>query len=304
MRVPTGPARRSTIMSTDALTITHALVEAATTGGYAPSIQDTQPWRWRIAGKTLDLYSQRHRGLDATDLDTRLATLSCGAALHHARVSLAAQNWHPVITRMPDPTDRTYLAQLRVDERAPVEPEAIQRLRTITVRHTDRRPVSGSRPTADALSAVAASVEAEETALQFLDPDQVRTLTRAADLARQAGAEDAPWHAELAYWTDLTQGDRDAVAFAVLSGRTDRPAAWLRAGEALSAGWLTATEQGLTVLPLSAPVEVDGTRETLHAMITDGGHPYLVLRLGTADPALPGPPQAPRLPSRQSIERS
>lgn len=302
MRVPHGPARQSTVMSTDSLAVTHALVEAATTGGYAPSIQDTQPWRWRIAGKTLDLYAERHRGLDATDLDTRLAMLSCGAALHHARVSLAAQNWHPVITRLPDPTDRTYLAQLRVDERAPAEPAAMQHLRTITLRHTDRRPASGTRPAPDALRAITGSVAAEDTGLHVLDPDQVRALIDAADRARHDGPDGAAWHAELAYWADLTADDRDTAAFALLHGRADRPAAWLRAGEALSAGWLTATEHGVTVLPLSAPVEVDGTRETLRAMIA-GCHPYLVLRLGTADPAA-GPPQAPRLPSRQSIERT
>jgi len=30
---------------TDALAATHALLEAATTAGYAPSIHNTQPWR-------------------------------------------------------------------------------------------------------------------------------------------------------------------------------------------------------------------------------------------------------------------
>ena len=47
-----------------------------------------------------------------------------------------------------------------------------------------------------------------------------------------------------------------AAVFVMLYGRADEPLDWLRAGEALSAGWLTATELGVSVLPHSAPIEV------------------------------------------------
>ena len=82
-----------------------ALSDAATIAGHAPSIHNTQPWRWRLTGDQMDLYVERSRVLEVTDPDTRLATLSCDAALHHARVSLAAQGWHATATRMPDRDD-------------------------------------------------------------------------------------------------------------------------------------------------------------------------------------------------------
>jgi hypothetical protein len=123
--------------------------------------------------------------------------------------------------------------------------------------------------------------------------------------------------AELAYWTggvrptgagnagDLPIGvDHDhAAAFAMLYGRHDEPFDWLRAGEALSAGWLTATELGVSVLPLSATVEVAGTRETMRRMVSDPGYPYLVLRFGRTDPDDASQQHIPRLPADQLIER-
>ena len=109
--MPTEPQTRPT----DAQVVSQALTEAATAAGYAPSIHNTQPWRWRLTADHMDLYVERSRVLEVTDPDARLATLSCGAALHHARVSLAAQGWRATVARMPDRGDPDHLAQLRVD---------------------------------------------------------------------------------------------------------------------------------------------------------------------------------------------
>jgi hypothetical protein len=70
----------------------------------------------------------------------------------------------------------------------------------------------------------------------------------------------------------------------------------------LSAAWLTATELGVSVLPLSAAVEVAATRTTLRRLLSDIGYPYLVLRLGMADPEHHGAPHTPRLSSQQVVE--
>ena len=44
---------------------------------------------------------------------------------------------------MPEPADPDHLARLHVDGRAPIDPAAALHLRTIPLRHTDRRPVTG-----------------------------------------------------------------------------------------------------------------------------------------------------------------
>jgi hypothetical protein len=65
---------------------------------------------------------------------------------------------------------------------------------------------------------------------------------------------------------------------------------------------LSAIELDLTLLPLSAAVEVPATRRTLRRMLADLGEPFLALRLGMADPDHAGPPHAPRLPADQVVE--
>ncbi|MEV4509145.1 nitroreductase [Dactylosporangium sp. NPDC049525] len=323
---------------TDGAAVTHALVEAAAAAGHAPSIHNTQPWRWRLADNLLDLHIERSRVLEATDPDARLATLSCGAGLHHARVSLAAQGWHVAVTRTPDPGDPDHLARLILDRRVPVELPSLRRLQTVRLRHTDRRPVTGEPVGTADLQAITASVEAEDTWLHMLTPDQVLELAGATDHAQRTEAGETAWQAELAYWTGGTRpagtgipdaaipdratrttvpgrtfghpGDlpisagRDRAAmFAMLYGRTDDPVSWLRAGEALSAGWLTATELGISLLPFSAPIEMISTRQAMRVIIASTGYPYLVVRLGHFDAAEAGPPHAPRLPTDQIIDR-
>jgi hypothetical protein len=44
-----------------------ALASAAAVAGYAPSIHNTQPWRWRVQGSTLELYGETTRQLANTD---------------------------------------------------------------------------------------------------------------------------------------------------------------------------------------------------------------------------------------------
>jgi hypothetical protein len=73
-----------------AQTETAGLAAAARTAGFAPSIHNTQPWRWRVSGPTLELWAVRDRQLAVVDPEGRMLAVSCGAALHHPRVALAA----------------------------------------------------------------------------------------------------------------------------------------------------------------------------------------------------------------------
>jgi hypothetical protein len=56
----------------------------------APSVHNTQPRRWRITPSGIELHADGDRHLAATDPDRRDLVLSCGAALHHLQVALAA----------------------------------------------------------------------------------------------------------------------------------------------------------------------------------------------------------------------
>ncbi|MEJ3747027.1 nitroreductase [Actinomycetes bacterium KLBMP 9797] len=313
------------------------LAQAARAAGYAPSVHNTQPWRWRVTPQELDLYAVRDRQLPVADPEGRLLTISCGAAVHHARVALAAEGWTSTVTPLPDPADPDHLARITLTGPVPVTPEAMRLLQTLGLRHTDRRTVSDTPARSEALSAIRDAITRTGIDLHILTPDQVLDLAAAASHADKVGTEDEAQRAELAYWIGgdrpdgtgvpdtvipseapqttvpgrdfvragtLTVGaghDR-AAAYAVMYGPGDEPADWLLAGEALSAGWLVATELGVTVLPFSSVVELPSTRNTLRGLVSGLGYPYLVLRLGVADPDHTGPPHTPRLRADQTID--
>jgi nitroreductase len=315
----------ATIHPIGAQAAVHALVAATSAAGYAPSIHGTQPWRWRLSGHSLDLHLDAASVDELTDADGRLATISCGAALHHARVSLAAQGWDTTVTRLPDQADPDLLARLRIGDRSTVDAPSSPHLRTIPLRYTDRDPATGPPVGTEHLTAILAAVRSEDTWLHVLYPDEVLELATVAEHAQRTASDDSGWLGELSYWNGYgrtaaarptgrvpgrpgelpTSAANDKGAtFALLHGPTDEPEDWLRAGEALSAGWLTAVELGVSVLPLSAPIEVRETRQAIQIMIGSVGYPYLLLRLGTVDPADPGLQHTPRLPVDQIVERS
>ncbi|WFF03676.1 nitroreductase [Micromonospora sp. WMMD964] len=315
-----------------------ALAEAAATAGHAPSVHNTQPWRWRVLPDALELRSVADRQLAASDPEGRLLAISCGAALHHARVALAAQGWRAVVERRPDPRDSELVARLTDPDRVPADPDAMRLVQCMQVRHTDRRPVSDEPVPTTALEQITRAVTDEGGRLQILDRDQVLELAAAAGQAHAVEAEDPELRAELAYWTNragagtgltaevlpeqppqttvpgrdfgrpgslpIGPGHDQAAVYAMLHGDEDVPDGWLRAGESLSAGWLTATRLGVSVVPLSAVVEVPGTRQTLRQLLSGIGFPYLVIRLGIADPAHAGPPHTPRLTTAQVVDTS
>ncbi|GAA1773354.1 Acg family FMN-binding oxidoreductase [Luedemannella helvata] len=324
-----------------------ALVHAAATAGHAPSIHNTQPWRWHVRPGTLDLHAERDRQLGVTDPDGRLLTISCGTALHHALVALAAEGWAATVDRFPD-GNPDHLARITLTGPQPVTAEAVRHAQTIQLRHTDRRPVTDTPVEAAALDAIAKTAAEYGVNCHYLRPDQVVELASVASRAQAAEGLDDDWRAELAIWAGAALGagipdvgaagrpagtgvpadvvpetapqttvpGRDfgqpgtlpidaghdlAASYAILYGREDGPDDWLRAGEALSAAWLTATELGVSVVPMSAAVEIDVTRAELRRLLAGIGYPYLALRLGIPDPDHAGPPHTPRLPAEQTI---
>lgn len=316
-----------------------ALAQAASTATAAPSVHNTQPWRWRVEPDRLELLAVRDRQLTAADPGGRLLTLSCGIALHHARAALAAEGWAVEVRRLPDPARPDLLATLTGTGRAEAPADAMRLVQCMRVRHTDRRPVSDEAVPPEAVQTIVAAAGAEGARLQPLRPEQVLELAAAASRAAAAEADEAGVRAELEYWTSrqappgtgltsevlpeqppqTTVPGRDFVnpgtlpigpghdryaVYALLFGDDDEPESWLRGGEALSAAWLVATELGLGMVPLSGVVENVSTREALHRMISQLGYPYLVLRLGVPDPAHAGPPHTPRLPAEAVVDTS
>ncbi|WP_203789702.1 Acg family FMN-binding oxidoreductase [Paractinoplanes rishiriensis] len=309
---------------------------AATAARFAPSILNTQPWRWRVHPDQLELFAEPRRHLRVTDPDGRLLILSCGTVLHHACLTLAAQGWAAQVIRTPSMSATAPLAVLHGFEPATVAPVTRQQEQAMRTRHTDRRPVSDQPIAPPVLRAITACAPGA-VRLQILTAEQVLELAAAVSRADAMRGQDPLARGELNYWTSrpVTEGiglppqvlpDRPAqttvagrgfghagtlptgpghdrsATYALLYGHSDDPTGWLQAGETLSAIWLAATAMNVSVLPLSDVVAVPGTREALRRMLKPFDHPYLALRLGIADPMPGAPPRTPRLPAAHLVE--
>jgi hypothetical protein len=274
--------------------------------------------------------------LFGTDPDGRMLAISCGAALHHARTSLTAQGYRTIVLPYPDPSHPDHLAHLSIAGRTPITAAALRLYQAIALRRTDRRPVPAERLDDNALLAITMAVQGQNCYLYPLRPDQALELASTTGHAQDEQRADDTWRAELARWAGgdrpdgtgvpdanipdrqpqttvperdfgrqgtLPVGDDDhdsAATYAILYGDLDEPPGWLDAGQALSAAWLTATEFGVSLLPVSAPVEVPSTRQALRGPLSGIGYPYLVIRLGMAD-ELRGPAATPRLSPDRTV---
>jgi nitroreductase len=96
----------------------------------------------------------------------------------------------------------------------------------------------------------------------------------------------------------------DAGVILVLGTATDDSLALLRAGEATGVVLLTATALGLSSCPLTEPLEIENTRETVRSMVLDGdGFPQMLLRIGWAPLNADPLPATPRRPLSEVVRR-
>ena len=108
----------------------------------APSVQNSQPWRWRVGPHSLHLYADSDLHLHSTDPDGRELILSCGATLNHCVVALAALGWQAKVQRFPNPAEPDHLAAIELHRAAAGEVD-VALAAAIPRRRTDRRLFSG-----------------------------------------------------------------------------------------------------------------------------------------------------------------
>jgi hypothetical protein len=310
------------------------IVEVATR---APSVHNTQPWHWRAGPQGLELYADRSRQLTVGDPEGRNMVISCGGGLHHALSAADALGWATSVTRFPDPAQPDLLARIGLTPATPSR-HAAQLLEAMDRRCTDRRRFTSWPVPDDRLTHLAAQATAQGAhALPLTDATErfhaELLVNRAIDLQHA----DRPVMDEQHTWID--HGSMDGVPSGVLpvphdlrarrpsrfaagliddiGGRevegsdglvvlcapTDDPASWLTAGEGLSAIWLAATLDGLSVVPLSQVVEVDETRAAFQLEVLGGmARPLMVFRVGWQAISRSQLPRTPRRPVDEVLE--
>jgi Nitroreductase family len=93
----------------------------------APSIHNTQPWRFRVVGHDLvEVHGDPDRMLWVADPRGRALHLSCGAALLNLRLAIRASGAKPLVWPLPDPaSEPTLLASVQLAEGRP--PDSAER---------------------------------------------------------------------------------------------------------------------------------------------------------------------------------
>ena len=200
-------------MLIDGPTLTHALEHALR----APSVYNTQPWRWRVADTAVQLFADRDRHLVATDPDARDLVLSCGVALHHLLVALAARGLEVQVERLPDPEDRTHLATVTVCPGAGLPADAALSP-AMELRRTDRRRMS-HRPVPPELleELIEHARRAGALLLRTRDAAMRDRLTAAIADAGRRQQQVPGYITELEVWTRRYAGAHDGIAAASLA---------------------------------------------------------------------------------------
>ena len=304
---------------------TSVLRRAAVRAIKAPSIHNTQPWRFVLHDEQLDICIDPSRRLDVLDPRGRQLVISCGCALLNARVAIAAAGYRPIVDRFPSPGVDNVLARVRVGRERPRGHSAAQDA-AIDRRRTNRRAFIG-RPVSEAEAAGLVRIARSESAdlVPIETAEQRRFLAELLTGAARVEREDPGYLKELLDWTTDDPRRVDGVQAAsipyagpgaprvtatalrqfdlrgmgwlpsaarladecvfVLCTESDTPQDWLRAGEALELVWLELTGLGLWACPIGQVVEVGGTHERLRAGLGLSGHPQLLLRVGRAPEA-------------------
>jgi hypothetical protein len=181
---------------------------------WAPSVHNTQPWRFTADGRQLSLYADAGRQLRAADPDGREMMISCGAALFTARLALRWLGYLPHAPVLPDPGQPLLVARVSWSGRAectefeqalfgqvrqrrthrggfdlvPLPPGLLTTLREGAARYGAMLRIVADDGRRAALAAAVAEAEGAER----LDSERVRELARWAPAPGTAATDGVP----------------------------------------------------------------------------------------------------------------
>ncbi|MFE1754662.1 Acg family FMN-binding oxidoreductase [Streptomyces anandii] len=171
----------------------------------APSIHNTQPWRFGMDAGTRSIHvrADRSRALPLTDPRLRAQHLSVGAAVFNLRVAAAHLGWDPVVRLLPDPGDPDLLATVRLGVAMPgAQPSYSMLYDAVARRHTSRMPFTGRPVPEHIVSEMVAAARAEGAHLDVPDFAGTRRLLSLTSAAEARNAADPARAAEARSWVN------------------------------------------------------------------------------------------------------
>jgi nitroreductase len=304
----------------------------------APSLHNSQPWRWVASRTTVDLFGDPDRVVRSTDSSGREAIMSCGAALDHFRVAMTAAGWNTLVDEFPNPNNLRHLASIDFSPMDFVTQACRDRAEAILRRRTDRLPFRAPAHWVSFEPVLRAFGE-PLARLDVLPQEARPQLAQASQLTESARRYDDSYHRELQWWT-ASDHDSDGVPLDALvseterervgidrifplSGYLDRRAAItgdqakvlvlstsedtradaFHCGRVLSTLLLECTMAGLATCPLTHITEMPASREIIRDLIgRPSDMPQVLIRVGTAPKLEQQPAPTPRRPLDDVLE--
>lgn len=280
-------------------------VDAVRAAIQAPSMLNSQPWRFRRTRSGMEVLVDEKRKLPVADPTGWAARVACGAATANATLALAAGGVQVDVVLCPDAANQEVVARLVPTDARPATPREEALYAAITHRYSDRHPFEEEQVPAETRIALRAVAREQGAWLELLMGEVpvclVAEIVRAAESARM---RDPAYVHEVDSWVHAP-GALDGIAIeadgsvlhgqvyepdplvAVLGTARDTVRDQLVAGVAMEYVLLTATNAGLAASLLSRPIEVSAAREELRRGLGRHGVPQIVARLGYGRPSLP-----------------
>jgi nitroreductase len=200
----------------------------------APSLHNTQPWRFKVTEQAIELYADHRRQLPE-DPAGREMLISCGAALYGLRLAVRSLSYVPEVDLLPGPAGpgpvgrRRPLARVRLGPTVPMTSDERKMLAAVPHRHTHRGPFEPGPLPAGLLQGLQQDALAEGATLTLVEEDQARqdlaAIVAAASLRQTL---DPASRAETERWTrGLGSLAKDGVPAHAFPPTPDEPAGWL-----------------------------------------------------------------------------
>lgn len=291
------------------------------TAARAPSVQNTQPWLFRLRQPWLEVHSDPRRKLRA-DPDGREMLISCGAAVFGLRLGLRSLGFEPVVELLPDRSRPRLVARVKPGAAEPMTSAERKIFEAIPHRHTHRGQFGDGALPAGLVADLERDAVAEGVTLAPVAAG--RAFERLAEIVQTASREqgaDARVKADMREWT-RAPGDRrrdgvPASAFsadedphrrrlaqrdfdlgrgmglldvggpappvtAVLLTPGDTRGDWLCAGQGLHRLLADAAARWVFASLYSQPLTQPGIRELIADQLGLAGYPQMILQLGPA----------------------
>jgi hypothetical protein len=196
----------------------------------APSLHNTQPWRFKVLPDAIELYADYSRQLGIDPVGRELL-ISCGAALYGLRLAVRSLGRTPEVELFGEPalppaeeTRLRLLARVRLGDPAPITPAERKMLEAAPHRHTHRGPFEPAPLPAGLLTSLQQDATTEGATLAVIDLDHVGgKLAAILTTASHDHELDPVSRAEILRWTrDASSPARDGVPAHAFPAQPDR----------------------------------------------------------------------------------